>query len=88
MHPVNKPEHQDGSDGVQQDGRADTVIEAAPANSQPHDQLDSLTSPGTRGGGPPSGSIPPTPANSPRKQNRTKFYSVTVGKCCGVFQRW
>ena len=76
---------QDGSDGRQQDGLADTVTEAASANFEPNNQLGSLTPSGAHGGGPPSHSTPPT---SPTKQKRTKFYAVTVGKRCGVFQRW
>ena len=70
---------QDGSDGRHQDGLADTITEAASANSEHKNQLGLLTPHGACGGGPPSCSTPPTSAYSPTKQKCTKFLQSQLG---------
>lgn len=84
VHPINKPNYQGGSADIQeysrqQDGLADTITEAASANSEHKNQLGLLTPHGACGGGPPSCSTPPTSAYSPTKQKCTKFLQSQLG---------
>ena len=94
--------HQDGLASIQQDGLANNRLDGladspqdgladSPAstisNSQYNYQLNCFAN---ASGGPPTYATPPTPASSPTWPCKTqlKYYSVTVGRRCGVFTRW
>jgi len=71
-----KDSQQDGRGDVQQDGLADI-------------QHNSLSEPYGSPGSPDGLPTPRTRHPSPRKQlSKAKFYSVVVGRRCGVFESW